>query len=123
MGFKLVQVGAFETRKLAKVELGKHLKNTSQKNIEICSKMVQKEGPEKVIFLWFFRVPSQHGLYGVPGQAPGLKSTSKRRPRHGFSMISGRCFHVILEILWKCFMCSLKNKLIVFDVKFMFMLV
>ena len=60
--FKLVQVGASETRKLAKVGFGKHSKKTSQKNIEICSKMVQKEGPEKVIFLWFFRVPSQHGL-------------------------------------------------------------
>ena len=62
MGFKLVQVGAFETRKLAKVGFGKHNKKTSQKNIEICSKMVQKEGPKKVFFLWFFRVPSQHGL-------------------------------------------------------------
>ena len=28
MGFKLVQVGASETRKLAKVGLGKHCKNT-----------------------------------------------------------------------------------------------
>ena len=62
MGFKLVQVGAFETRKLAKVGLGKHLKKCSKKNIEICSKMVQKEGPKKVIVLRFFRVPSQHGL-------------------------------------------------------------
>ena len=51
MGFKLVQVGAFETRKLAKVGLGKHNKKTSPKNIEILSKMVQKEGPKKVIFL------------------------------------------------------------------------
>ena len=62
MGFKLVQVGAFETRKLAKVGFGKHNKKNVRKKIEIYLKIVQKEGPEKVILLWFFRVPSQHGL-------------------------------------------------------------
>ena len=80
--------------------------------------MVQKEGPKKVFFLWFFRVPSQHGLQGVPGEAPRLKSTSKWRPRHGFSMILGSCFHVILETLWKYFLCSMTYKLIVLDVQF-----
>ena len=51
MGFKLVQVGAFETRKLAKVRLKNMTKKRSKKNIEICSKMVQKEGPKKVFVL------------------------------------------------------------------------
>ena len=62
MGFKLVQVGAFETRKLAKVGLENIATKMSQKNIKICSNMVPKEGPKKVVPLWFFRVPSQHGL-------------------------------------------------------------
>ena len=33
------------------------------------------------------------------GEAPGLKSTSKWRPGHGFSVISGPCFH----FLWRHF--------------------
>ena len=47
----------------------------------------------------FFRVPSQHGLWGVPGEGPGPKSMSKWRPGHGFSVISGPCFH----FLWRHF--------------------
>ena len=34
-----------------------------------------------------------------------------------------KMFSRYLETLWKYFVCSLKNKLMVFDVKFMFMLV
>ena len=98
-------------------------KTRHKKNTTPVINMLKKEGPKKVVVLRFLGSPSQYGLQGVPGVAPRPKSTSKWRPRHGFSMILGRCFHIILETLWKRFVCSLKNKLIVFDVKFMFMLV
>ena len=50
MGFKLVRVGASETRKLAKVGFGKHNKKRHQKSTGICSNMLQKEGPKKLFF-------------------------------------------------------------------------
>ena len=37
--------------KASQHEVKKHDKKTSKKNIKICSKMVHKEGPKKVIFL------------------------------------------------------------------------
>ena len=100
-----------------------NIEKTSPHKYNTCHKYAPKRGFQKVIVWDFLGSQSQYGLQGVPGVAPRPKSISKWRPRHGFSMILGRCFHVILELLWKFFMCSLKNKLIVFDVKFMFMLV
>ena len=88
-----------ETRKLVKMRLKSITKKRHEKNSKICAKIVQKKGIQKVIVLWFFRVPSQHGLYGVPGEALGPKSTSKRRPGHGFSVTLGPCFH----FLWRHF--------------------
>ena len=47
MGFKLVRVGSSETRKLAIVGFRKHSKKRHQKSPNICSNMLQKEGPQK----------------------------------------------------------------------------
>ena len=61
MAFKLVRVEVWD-EKVSKDEVKKHNKKTSQQNMEMYSKLVRKKGPQKVFFLWFFRVPSQHGL-------------------------------------------------------------
>ena len=81
MGFKLVQVGASETRKLAKVGLGKPCKNTSQKKYNTCHKYAQKRGSKKVVVLWFLGSPSQYGLQGVPRVAPRPKNRAKWEPK------------------------------------------
>jgi hypothetical protein len=47
MGFKLVQVGAFETRKLSKVGFGKYNKKTSQKTLRFVQKWSEKRVPKK----------------------------------------------------------------------------
>ena len=54
MGFKLVQVGAFETRKLAKVRLQKHdKKKRSNKTLKFVQKWSKKRVPKKWSF-WVF---------------------------------------------------------------------
>ena len=52
MGFKLVCVGAFEPRKLAEVGFRKHGKKRHQQSRNICSNMLQNEGPKK----WSFSI-------------------------------------------------------------------
>ena len=94
-GFQISVRWCSETRKLVKMRLKNITKKRHEKNTKICAKIVQKKGLQKVIVLWFFRVPSQHGLYGVPGAALGPKSTSKRRPGHGSVVTLGPYFHFL----------------------------
>ena len=50
MGLKLVRVGSSETRKLAIVGFRKHGQSRYPKSPNICSNMLQKEGPKKWSF-------------------------------------------------------------------------
>ena len=99
MDVKLVRVGAFETRKSAEVGFRKHAKNSHHKSTNTCHKYAPKRRSPKVVCLWFLGSPSQHGLQGVPGEAPRPKSISKWRPGHGFSDILRPCLH----LLWSHF--------------------
>ena len=47
MGLNFARVGSSETRKLAIVRFRKHGKKRHQKSPNICSNMLQKEGPKK----------------------------------------------------------------------------
>ena len=66
----------------------------------------------------------------IPAWSPGRPWGGSRAQKHVKMEAQTHIFYDFrkmfsryLETLWKYFVCSLKNKLIVFDVKFMFMLV
>ena len=108
----------------------KHAKNSHYKSTTTCDKYASKRGSPKVFFLCFLRFPYQHGLQGVPGEAPRPKSISKGSSGHGFSVIWKQIpIHFIVMILYD--LRSLRDvstrcidtRFIIFDVNSMVMLV
>ena len=84
--------------------------------------MVHKEGPKKVFFVIFqgsISAWSLGRLWGGSRAQKHIKMEAQTQIFYDFRKMFSR----YLETLWKYFVCSLKNKLIVFDIKFMFMLV
>ena len=118
MGFKLVRVGSSETRKLAIVGFKKHGKKRHQKSPNIRSNMVQKEDPKKCFFIVIFKVPIPAWS---PGRARGGSQAQKHLKMEAWTWIFCSLRTLLspsLETLWKYFVCSMNNELIVLDVKF-----
>ena len=117
MGFKLVQVGAFETRKLAKVGFGKHDKKCHKKTLRFVQKWSKKRVPKK----WYLRGFSGFHPSMVSRASLGRLSGSKARQNGGpdmdFLLFRDHAFTFFGDTL-EYFLCSMNYKLIVLDVQF-----
>tara|TARA_B100001142_G_scaffold188091_1_gene187238 strand:- start:90 stop:347 length:258 start_codon:yes stop_codon:yes gene_type:complete len=84
MGFKLVQVGAFETRKLAKVGFGKHDKKCHKKTLRFVQKWSKKRVPKKWFFCGFSGFHPSMVARASLGRLPGSKVRQNGGPDMDF---------------------------------------
>ena len=116
-GLQIGAHGCSETRKLVNMRLKKHDKKTSKKNIEICSKMVHKEGPKKVIFCDFSGFHPSMVARASLGRLPGSEAYQNGGPDMDFLLFWDHAFTLFGDTL-EYFLCSMNNKMIDIDVQF-----
>ena len=99
MGFKLVQVGAFETRKLAKVGFGKHDKKTSQKTLRFIQNGPKRGSPKSGTFV-VFRGSIPAWSLGHPWGGSRAQKHVKMEARTWIFCFFGTMLSLSLETLW-----------------------
>jgi hypothetical protein len=92
MGFKLGRMRPFEARKLVKMSLIKAYKKRHKKHIKVCSKIVQKEGPEKVILGGFSEFHPSMVSRASLGRLPGPKAHQNGGPDMDFLLFWDHAF-------------------------------
>ena len=117
MSFKLVCVAASETRKLAKAGFRKHCKKKHQKNTTPVMNMLQNEGPEKWFLGAFWGVYLSMVSRASQGGSHAQKHL-KMQPQTCILCFFRTMFSSSLETLWKYFVCSMNNQILVFDAQF-----
>ena len=122
MDFKLVHVGSSETRKLEKVGFRKHSKKHITKKVRMSVHLWFKKRVPKSYLLVVFNVP-------IPAWSPGWPRRGSQTQKHFKMNLQTWIFCYLrtllspsLETLWKYFVCSMNNKLIVLDVNLLFFL-
>ena len=79
--------------------------------------MIQREGPEKVIFLWFSGFHPSMVSRASLGRLPGSKAHQNGGPDMDFLLFRDHAFTFFGSTL-EYFLCSMNYKLIVLDVQF-----
>ena len=92
MGLKLIRVGSSETRKSATVGFRKHGKKRYKTHPNICSNMLQKEGPQKCFFCYFLGPHPSMVSRACPGRLPGPKALQNGAPDMDFQLFEDLTF-------------------------------